>query len=434
MDKEMLMTVFLADTIAMMLATGLCIVVVRDRLRRPLGRVLGVWLAISIGVNALEAVPRMFLPEDTMNLIANGVLVLYLVGAFLYYCHWTDLSPHKLLFMMMMVLNLFCFLVGLSEACRIPLDYSLVIFYLVVMVPLGVPSYFLLRRVLWPIVRDLENKAWRILWVIPCTFSILLIILTYAFWEASMGMHIFMLVLMLVGAFVTYIVLLTTLNHTAQQAKQAERALAASAYLSLQKDHYKQLMQQIEQTRAIRHDFRHQLLVIRRYAAAGDDAALDEYFREMEASIPRDSGLVVCDHFAANAVAVHYLSLAEEAGIRLDVELGIPMDMGNVSDGDLCVIVGNLLENALEACQHLPEGSRFIRIRTRLSGSTWTMGMDNSYGGTLHMRDGQLLSGKRDDVGVGLSSIKAAAQRYGGDVEFTGKDGVFYSSVYLVIR
>lgn len=192
-----------------------------------------------------------------------------------------------------------------------------------------------------------------------------------------MGMHIFMLILMLVGAFVTYIVLLTTLNHTAQQAKQAERALAASVYLSLQKDHYTQLMRQIEQTRAIRHDFRHQLLVIKRYAAAHDDAALNAYFREMEASVPRESDLVVCDHFAANAVAVHYLSLAKEAGIRLDVELGIPMDMGDVSDGDLCVIVGNLLENAVEACERLPEGGRFIRIRIRLSGSTWTMGMVN---------------------------------------------------------
>lgn len=423
----------IANLLATMLAAGLCIFVARECLRVPLWRALTVSFLIALGPCALDGTLSAVLSGMVLNLLCELNTLLLLLGSFLYFRRSVALPASKLLFITMVVLNLFCFLVALSDACRIPNDFSLVFFYLAVMVPLVAPSYLVLRRVLWPIVRDLTSDAWRLLWVIPLTFSVLIVASSYALLEASMAMHVVSLALLLLSAYLTYVVLTTMLRQTAEQSKQAERAVAASAYLSLQKDHYGTLMAHIDNARAIRHDFHHQLLVIRQHAERGDAAAVMAYCDALRDAAPPEDGLIVCEHFAANAVAAHYLSLAKKAGIRLDVSLIIPADMGRVLDGDLCVIVGNLLENALEACVGMRRGDRFLRVRTRLSGDTWTLSMDNSFEGGGPALDGSKPSGK-PDAGIGLSSIRAAAERYGGGAEYAAKDGVFRSSVYLVIH
>ena len=59
--------------------------------------------------------------------------------------------------------------------------------------------------------------------------------------------------------------------------------------------------------------------------------------------------------------------------------------------------------------------------------------MDNSFDGHFKIRDGKYLSSKRNDFGIGLSSIQSVAQKYGGDTEFVAKNGVFQSSLYFQI-
>ena len=121
--------------------------------------------------------------------------------------------------------------------------------------------------------------------------------------------------------------------------------------------------------------------------------------------------------------------MAKNENILFDTSLELPEDTG-VSDSDLCIVFGNCVENAIEACRGI-SGERFIRINTRLSGKMLAVTVDNSFDGELKNEGGALISRKREGEGIGISSIKAIAEKYGGAAQFEVKDNVFQVSVIL---
>jgi sensor histidine kinase regulating citrate/malate metabolism len=100
----------------------------------------------------------------------------------------------------------------------------------------------------------------------------------------------------------------------------------------------------------------------------------------------------------------------------------------------LCVVFGNLLENACEAVERMEgeEGTgRFIRLSAVEHMGNLIIHMENSMDGKIRKWGKFYLSSKRQEVGIGLSSISNIAQMHGGDVQFHGENGVFVSDVYL---
>ena len=109
-------------------------------------------------------------------------------------------------------------------------------------------------------------------------------------------------------------------------------------------------------------------------------------------------------------------------------------------DNDLCLVFGNLIENAIEACRRMDTldssdetPSRFIRLHAHVHYKTLIITMDNSFDGHVTIQNGKYRSSKRDDYGIGLSSIRSVAGKYDGNVAFEAADGIFQSSVYLQI-
>ena len=93
-----------------------------------------------------------------------------------------------------------------------------------------------------------------------------------------------------------------------------------------------------------------------------------------------------------------------------------------------------MLENAIEACLKIDKDKRFIKISSDVNYDMLVITMDNSYDGNFVSVDGRFLSTKREDFGIGLSSIQSVARKYHGDTKFEDKDGHFQSSVYLRIE
>lgn len=79
------------------------------------------------------------------------------------------------------------------------------------------------------------------------------------------------------------------------------------------------------------------------------------------------------------------------------------------------------------------ESSHFIRLHAHVHYKTLIITMDNSFDGHVSIQNGKYRSSKRDDYGIGLSSIRSVAGKYDGDVAFEAADGIFQSSVYLQI-
>lgn len=158
--------------------------------------------------------------------------------------------------------------------------------------------------------------------------------------------------------------------------------------------------------------------------------ALSDYIKSYVRTLPQDITHAYCKNYAVNAVLCHYAELAAQA--KSDMEISIRMKACTIiPEPEFCVLMGNLLENAIEACTPL-ECPCTIRVNIQqLSDSMLSLTVDNTCPREPLWRQGRLLSGKRKGYGTGIASVRSTAERYHGDARFQWTDGVFYASVLL---
>lgn len=201
--------------------------------------------------------------------------------------------------------------------------------------------------------------------------------------------------------------------------------------LTLQRLQYQKLAEQDEMVKAQRHDLRHHIAVLRSLTADGE--RLTAYLDGLADKIPSGEGVRLCENYAVNAVAAYYYAMAQQTGIDIDISLIVPLTIDTHLESDLCVVVGNLMENAVEACDRMAEGKGFIRVNSGLEHGILTLTVDNSFSGKTRKQDGTFLSSKRSGEGTGISSVTAVAKKHGGNARFEEKDGIFQASVYMRI-
>lgn len=198
--------------------------------------------------------------------------------------------------------------------------------------------------------------------------------------------------------------------------------------IQIQKEQHQLLLRTEENAKKLRHSIKHHLAAIRvlllnrEYETALSD--VNTLLNDLSADV---SGRL-CSNPLVNATALHYQAVARQAGADVSILLDIPGDTGCVPDGDLCVIIGDLLENAVAACRDVDHP--FLKMRSRCADGILTVTMDNSCSRIRRGADGSFLS-TREGGGLGLSVITALAKKHGGGSRFETRDGVFYSSVYI---
>lgn len=144
------------------------------------------------------------------------------------------------------------------------------------------------------------------------------------------------------------------------------------------------LSRQYDEIRAIyldmrgwRHDYHNHLQVMKAELAAGQLAELSAYLDELEADLDRVDTYVKSGNLMVDAILNSKLSLAERAGVDVTCKAVVP-DALTVDDVDLCVILGNLLDNAIEACAALPADGRWLRVYVAARGSQLYASIQNS--------------------------------------------------------
>jgi sensor histidine kinase regulating citrate/malate metabolism len=199
-----------------------------------------------------------------------------------------------------------------------------------------------------------------------------------------------------------------------------------------QRKHQQALVENQKKLRRQRHDLRHQLTVIRDYNLENRRKELDDFIESLLADIPLIREVRYCENDAVNAVIAYYISGASREGIRTDVQIAVPQKIRDVSDKALCIIFGNLLENAIEACQRMtPESEKYIRLRSMIHLDTLVITMENTYNGKVRKWGKKFVSSKREEIGIGLSSIESIVKAVDGEARFEPEETVFRSMVYL---
>lgn len=136
---------------------------------------------------------------------------------------------------------------------------------------------------------------------------------------------------------------------------------------------------------------------------------------------------VFCENIVANSLLGYYYLKAVKAEIPFSCACGIPKRL-QISDSDLCVVLGNALENAVEACEALKQpNTRFLSAESRLLNGQLLIKIENSYNGFLKPKDGGYFSTKTGEFhGIGLRNIQKVVESYGGFIK-TEHDGKVFT-------
>lgn len=209
-------------------------------------------------------------------------------------------------------------------------------------------------------------------------------------------------------------------------AVSSSRLAMAKSQIAMQTEYYDALSEQMNEVRAIKHDMRHFTGVIRQFAAEGRHEDLMRFLSDCTEKTDTDPLPVYCENFVANSILGYYTLKASNSGIPFRCVCSIPKQL-SVSDGDLCIVLGNALENAIEACEKLDDpDARFVSAEAGIMKGQMLIRIENSHSGCLYTKDGSYLSTKTGEFhGMGLQSVKKVMEAYGGFVKTEHRGTVF---------
>ena len=227
--------------------------------------------------------------------------------------------------------------------------------------------------------------------------------------------------------FLLYLVAVADTLRTIDQRTADEKLKAARQIIDLKRENYNQLLEYQQKIRIIRHDFFHHIHALQHM---GDDER-KTYLENMQEELHRGDELFFCDNPAVNALLQEYAnrSRAEQTRFNADLALDEQLPVDNLS---LCVILGNLLENALDACKKC-QNDRFIHLQVRSEERALRIMVRNRYDGVVRKRDNLLLSTKKNG-GLGMISIRRLLDHPKDDFDFYYDGDTFTAMVYLAER
>ena len=224
--------------------------------------------------------------------------------------------------------------------------------------------------------------------------------------------------------------LLYEMYRVAQEYTRNTQLDRENQLLGVESRRYMELREYMEQTRRLRHDFRQHLHVISGLTEAGQLDELKHYLSQYESELS-EARPTLCANPAVDALAGHYDHEARQKGVPIEWKLELPVLLP-MPEADLCMILGNLLENALDASRKLTPDQRQIRVMVRmLSPAMLGIVVENRYDGVLKKQSGILHSTKHEGIGIGLVSIETAVRKYNGDLTVETKNNVFRANVLL---
>lgn len=199
------------------------------------------------------------------------------------------------------------------------------------------------------------------------------------------------------------------------------------------KQQYEEIKNIYLNMRGWRHDYHNHLQVIKAYLAFDQKKELEQYLNELEQELNRVDAYVKSGNLMLDAILNSKLSLMEKSGIsvtcKTELNGGIPLQ-----EVDLCVILGNLLDNAMEACGQIQENNRFVRVYIAVIKKQFYISVQNSAKEEPDFNERNYISNKRGNHGFGIKRVKALTDKYEGFLNLQNEPGIFAAEVTLPMK
>ena len=189
--------------------------------------------------------------------------------------------------------------------------------------------------------------------------------------------------------------------------------------------------------RRVRHEMKNHMANIKGLAGAGEYGEIEEYVRRMDETMQELEYKYVTGNAVTDVIINDKCRRAEKAGIRFDADFRYG---GEIPVFDMGIILNNLLDNAIEACEKLETGKGFVRLSLKRKKQFLILYVENSFDGAVPISKGSplppttkqsILPGIITEHGIGLENVRDIAERYFGGVNIKVKGDVFHVTVML---
>lgn len=284
--------------------------------------------------------------------------------------------------------------------------------------------------------RLIKERKWSDLWFFLATlFMLLSSVLEYLNYQIHFldqmmlifqdSLFVFSIVLGILGGIESsriYKQSLDTLELKNNMKLQTQTIETSKEKLELMITHFDDIRKQ-------RHDLKHHIRTMSDLLEKKKYIELSTYLSSIEKSIPNFSNKKYCENVIVNSTIEYYIETALNADIEINTNLEIPRSNPHISDSEISVILGNLLENAIAACSVLPKGGRYININSQKKGEMLFITMDNSSNGNYLPNGDLFYSTKHKGDAIGLSSLKSISERHQGSAKFEALENQFRSEI-----
>lgn len=208
-----------------------------------------------------------------------------------------------------------------------------------------------------------------------------------------------------------------------------------SGWYHAQIEVYKTLTEQYRQSERLRHDMKNHILALSALFRNQEWDRMGDYLKNME-GIALDAGVDMTGNKTVDALLYQKRKRAQEADIRWECDVQIPEGCG-IHEFDLCILFGNLLDNALEACNRIQisyAGCCFISVQAKAVKKCFLIEIKNSMDETEKAPDGFEGQGTAKGRGIGLCNVSDVVHGHQGVLELKADKGIFAVSVLIPMR
>ncbi len=279
----------------------------------------------------------------------------------------------------------------------------------------------------------LDLKHYIILYLV--TFSSLILvgsIQNFSRLEEYEGVHIYgVFVVMACCALV--IVTLMQIVVLSQNAHIKKSNDMYREHMALQKQYYEHMLLQYEELRKFRHDVKNHMLALNSMCTSEDNTQIKKYLSQLTNEVSSKNPVEYTGNRELDAVIAPFVLEAESKNIKVQFK-GIVSDDVAIDMFDMCTIISNLLNNAIEACEKIQEGKRIIELEIVGYNSQIYITVRNSYDvERIINRRQKFITTKEDKLnhGIGLENVRRTVKKYDGDMRISQENEKFIVSINI---
>ena len=195
--------------------------------------------------------------------------------------------------------------------------------------------------------------------------------------------------------------------------------------------YYAEVENMYRQIRGWRHDYRNHIQLLKSFATADDMDSIKKYLDDLDTDLSTVDAVIKTGNKMTDAILNSKISLARSKNIQVIAEAHVPVSL-TTSELDLCIIMGNLFDNAIEANLALPPEKRLIRIYMNMKNTQLYMCFTNMTASKKRLKvNGRFRTTKGEGHGFGLVRIDTIVERYNGYINRNSEDGAFTTEILL---